>query len=124
MSRQPITINNPGDGHDLTFSCYKRLPLLYADHAKAVLLSNVDKARTKHDFDVWAYVIMPEHVHLLIHPRKPVYSIEEIRKSIRQQTAKTLQPLIRAESPKLAEQLRVLTNSNRYWQKGKRIDRD
>ncbi|MEO7453511.1 MAG: transposase, partial [Fimbriimonadales bacterium] len=114
----------PGDAHDLTFSCYERLPLLTSDHAKAVFLSSLDKARKKYDFDIWAYVIMPEHVHLLIHFRKPIYSIEEVRKSIRQRTAKTLLTLIRAQSPALAGKLGVLTDKYRFWQKGKGFDRN
>ena len=30
------------------------------------MLDAIDAARTKHQLDVWAYVIMPEHVHLLL----------------------------------------------------------
>ena len=29
-------------------------------------------------FDIWAYVIMPEHCHVLIFPRLPKYDISPI----------------------------------------------
>jgi putative transposase len=74
-----VTNNNPGDAHGLTFSCYKRLPSLATDEAKLLFLDKLHRARKKHDVDVWAYVIMPEHVHLLVHPRRPIYSIEAFR---------------------------------------------
>jgi len=124
MSQGPITINQPGDAHELTFSCHKRLPLLNSDHAKSVFLPSLDEARKKHRFDVWAYVVMPEHVHLLIHPRNPIYSIDIFRKTLRQTTAKLLLPSIRSENPALAEKLKALDTRHRFWLKGKGLDRN
>jgi REP element-mobilizing transposase RayT len=34
------------------------------------LAEAIDEARTQHDFALWAYVFMPEHVHLIIYPRR------------------------------------------------------
>ncbi|RKY06672.1 MAG: hypothetical protein DRP56_06985, partial [Planctomycetota bacterium] len=42
----------------------------------------------KHGFDIWAFVLMPEHVHLLIYPTDVSYSISAILKSIKQSTAR------------------------------------
>ena len=60
----------PGHAHYLTFSCYRGLPLLSKDRTRVWFVEELAKARTKHHFDLWAWVIMPEHVHLLICPRK------------------------------------------------------
>lgn len=125
---KPITINNPGDAHELTFSCYRRLPLLSSEHAKRVFLENLNKARKEHKFEVWAYVIMPEHVHLLLYPLLKEYSIEAIRKSIKQQTASSLLAEIRRDAPVTARQLVCGTRDGnpvyRFWQKGKGFDRN
>jgi putative transposase len=68
---------------------------------------------------------MPEHVHLLVHPRRPIYSIEAFRKSVKQPTAMGLLPMIRKERPGLAAKLVVPgTDSYRFWQKGKGFDRN
>jgi putative transposase len=119
-----VTINKPGDAHALTFSCQGRLPLLASDEAKLVFLRNLDRARKKHAFDVWAYVVMPEHVHLVVYPRRPVYSIEAFRRSVKQPTAMALLPIIRKERPGLAERLVGPAGNYRFWLKGKGHDRN
>ena len=76
--------NEPGDAHFLTFSCYRRLPLLSKDRTRLWFVNSLAAARIKHMFDLWAWVIMPEHVHLLIWPRQPEYEIRGILSSIKQ----------------------------------------
>ena len=46
--------------------------------------------RTRQELDValWAYVIMPEHVHLLLHPRAPEYEMRRILALLKQPVAK------------------------------------
>ena len=38
----------------------------------------MDQARRKLDFALWAYVIMPEHIHLLLRPRTVDYRMPHI----------------------------------------------
>jgi len=71
------TYNSPGHAHFLTFSCVRRLPLLNDDQVRRWVLAAVENARRKYRFSVWAYVIMPEHVHLLVHPNEEIYSISK-----------------------------------------------
>ena len=56
----------PGHAHELTFTCFHGLPLLSRDRARQWLVDAIGRARDRHEFDIWAYVIMPEHVHLLV----------------------------------------------------------
>jgi putative transposase len=58
----------PGDAHFLTFSCVQRLPLLSKDRTRKWFVESLELARAKHHFQLWAWVIMPEHAHLLIYP--------------------------------------------------------
>src|SRR5712664_1182353 len=55
-----------GDLHFLTFSCYRRLPLLRTIRARNVFVRALGKIRERHKFLLVGYVVMPEHVHLLI----------------------------------------------------------
>src|SRR5258708_8630565 len=55
-----------GDLHFLTFSCYRRLPLLRTIRARNVFVSALGKICERHKFLLVGYVVMPEHVHLLI----------------------------------------------------------
>src|SRR5438477_13196665 len=64
--------NLPGQAHFLTFSCFQRRPFLAKDRTRNWLIESIAAATVKHHLDLWAYVIMPEHVHLIIFPRKEV----------------------------------------------------
>jgi putative transposase len=55
-----------GHLHFLTFSCYWRLPLLGTARARNVFVAALAKVRERYQFPLVGYVVMPEHVHLLI----------------------------------------------------------
>jgi putative transposase len=55
-----------GHLHFITFSCYQRLPLLSTAAARDVFVSALRVMRERHGFLLAGYVVMPEHVHLLI----------------------------------------------------------
>jgi putative transposase len=55
-----------GHLHFLTFSCYRRLPLLNTARARNLFVDALEKIRERHRFLVVGYVVMPDHVHLLI----------------------------------------------------------
>ena len=52
--------------HFLTFSCYHRLPKLNNDRARVVFEQVLEAVRRRHGFFVFGYILMPEHVHLLV----------------------------------------------------------
>lgn len=55
-----------GDLHFITFSCYRRLALLGTARARNVFVKALGEVRAKYGFSLAGYVVMPEHVHLLI----------------------------------------------------------
>jgi putative transposase len=55
-----------GDLHFLTFSCYRRQPLLASSARRDLFLRVLEQVRRRYHFVVLGYVVMPEHVHLLI----------------------------------------------------------
>jgi len=55
-----------GDLHFVTFSCYQRLPLLGTKCARNVFVQELEKVRNEMEFRLVGYVVMPEHVHLLL----------------------------------------------------------
>ena len=54
------------DLHFITFSCYRRLPLLKTARARDLFVLELGKVRDAMGFRLVGYVVMPEHVHLLI----------------------------------------------------------
>ena len=60
-----------GDLHFVTFSCYRRRPFLGTARARNRFVRILDEGRSRHAFKLIGYVVMPEHVHLLLsEPRK------------------------------------------------------
>jgi putative transposase len=81
--------NDPGDAHELTWSCYQRYQFLRAERSCVWLKEAIDEARVELDFAVWAYVFMPEHVHLIVWPRRLVYDVADVRKAIKEPVGRT-----------------------------------
>ncbi len=122
----PTRFNIPGHAHELTFSCYRRRPLLDSDHAKDLLADAVNYAAIRHEFDVWAYVFMPEHVHILLFPHSQIYSIPAILKGIKQPVAQSYVAWCRESDPGRLERMRTGKDkpAYRFWQKGGGYDRN
>ena len=55
-----------GHLHFITFSCYHRAPLLGTPEARRVFEQTLERVRQWYALYVTGYVVMPEHVHLLI----------------------------------------------------------
>ena len=57
-----------GAGHlrFITCSCYRRQPLLGTPRRRDLLLTVLEQVRKRYEFVVVGYVVMPEHIHLLI----------------------------------------------------------
>ncbi len=55
-----------GNLHFLTFTCYRRLPLLGTIQARNLFVHALEKIRERYSFLLVGYVVMPDHVHLLI----------------------------------------------------------
>ena len=87
VRKQRETFNEDHHAHELTFCCYHRLPLLSRDRSRLWFIDALDKARRRWSFELWAYVIMPEHVHLGLLPGENA-RISAILTTIKQSIAK------------------------------------
>jgi putative transposase len=52
--------------HFITTSCYQRRPLLGTAQNRDLFLQVLEQVRRRHGFVIVGYVVMPEHVHLLL----------------------------------------------------------
>ncbi len=55
-----------GDLHFITCSCYQRQPLLGTARRRDLFLRVLEQTRRRYGFVVLGFVVMPEHIHLLI----------------------------------------------------------
>jgi len=120
--------NDAGHAHELTFSCFKRQPLLDKNRSRLWMIDAIARARELHRFHLWAYVIMPEHVHLLLWPTRDNYSISEILKSLKQSVSRKAILFLRHSAPRYLGRLEDRqpngTVSHRFWQRGGGYDRN
>jgi putative transposase len=120
--------HEPGDLHELTFSCYQRLPLLTNDLWRQQLARSIDLAGQRTGFELVAFVFMPEHVHLIVVPCSSEVAIDRYLAFIKQPFSKLIkQLLIDAKSP-LVDRLTVRERPGktcfRFWQEGPGYDRN
>src|SRR6476619_3600322 len=76
--------HEPGDVHELTFSCYRRLPLLTNNCWRTMLSRSIDRACQSLGCRLAAFVYMPEHVHLLVWGIKRKEDISTLLAKIKQ----------------------------------------
>jgi putative transposase len=77
--------------HFITCSCYRRLPFLRAARTRDRFLSILEETRQRYRFVVVGYVVMPEHIHLLI-TEPEVGTPSTVMQVLKQRTARTLLP--------------------------------
>jgi len=91
-------------------------------------LESLDRARGKRAFDLWAFVIMPEHVHLLIWPRTQEYSISRILYDIKHPFSLKVCRYFRKHAPVFLQKMRDEQPNgkvcHRFWQRGGGYDRN
>jgi len=103
--------------HFLTFSCYRRLPLLRTARERDLFVGELARVRAEYGFLLVGYVVMPEHVHLLIsEPRKGTPSTvlqmlkQRVSKKLRKKQRKSCVGQLRLAFPEPVESARA------FWQ--------
>jgi putative transposase len=75
MPNNLVRYHQTANLHFVTFSCHDRLPYLASPASRALFERSLETMRLRYNFFVTAYVVMPEHVHLLLsEPRRALLS--------------------------------------------------
>lgn len=132
--RKLVTHVDNGEPHFLTFSCYGRLPLLSKDRTRLWFVEALEEARQSHKFHLWAWVIMPEHIHLLIWPPPAFMDADPagnqgktagILADIKRPVGRKAIRYLSEKAPKFLERLTVRNRGRtyrRFWQAGTGYD--
>lgn len=106
------------DLHFITFSCFQRKPLLNSVRAKTLFVKILGEVRRQYQFALLGYVLMPEHVHLLIGepvqltPSKVVQILKQrVSRATRERKRRSLPP--QAERPFFKQQ----NEPTPFWQR-------
>jgi putative transposase len=117
-----------GHLHELTFSCYHRMPLLTNDAWREKLARCLEAAGKESAMELVRFVFMPEHVHLLTYPSTPDPSISRYLARIKQPFSKQIKEILVGQGSRLLSKLMVQERPGktcfRFWQEGPGFDRN
>jgi putative transposase len=88
----------------------------------------IDRAIRRHNYQLSAFVYMPEHVHLLVVPMANASDIDKLLKAIKRPYAFRIKRLLQELNSPLLKSLTVQQRPGvrrfRYWQEGPGYDRN
>ncbi len=113
----------PGDVRFVTFSCQRRLPLLGDPATRDMFSRELAAARLSHGFQLFAWVVMPEHVHLLLRPADGA-TLGAALRSLKTAVAKRVVNQWREQDDRRIAQILTARGDARFWQKGGGFDRN
>jgi putative transposase len=103
--------------HFITCSCYRRLPLFASARAKNLFVKILDEVRDRYGFALAGYVVMPNHIHLLIgEPARGTPST--VMQVLKQRVSRRLRrkPRKKVSSQQLRLPFRDVPDLPRLWQ--------
>jgi putative transposase len=112
-----------GGSRFLTFSCYERLPLLKNPAIADLMSVTISRARQRFGFKLYAWVVMPEHVHILLRPGEAA-EVARVLLWIKYSVARRVIARWREMDAPVLGRLTRETGPPRFWQKGGGFDRN
>lgn len=117
--------NTPGEAHEFTFSCFHRYPLLKSERTCRWTLEAIELARIKHGFAIWAFVLMPDHMHLLAMPLQAEHDASAFIGCLKQSVSRRAIAWLRARRHPFLAKLRSSSRGvHHFWQDGGGYDRN
>ncbi|HEX8322926.1 MAG TPA: transposase [Tepidisphaeraceae bacterium] len=113
----------PGTARFLTFSCYRRLALFRNDKIKDAFAGALAQAAARHNAAVLAWVVMPEHVHLVVYADPPE-SVSTFLRSLKCPLASAVLARWRTLDAPILNRLRNTAGKCHFWQLGGGYDRN
>ncbi len=105
----------PGHARFLTFSCFGRQPFFDDRAVRDVFADQLMTTRLRMGFKLHAWVVMPEHVHLLVRPDLSMGSISKVLMSLKRRVATKVLKGWREEG---------VDAPDHFWQAGGGYDRN
>jgi putative transposase len=101
--------------HFITCSCYRRMTLLNTARCRDRFLSILEQTRKRYRFVVVGYVVMPEHIHLLL-TEPEVGNPSTVMQVLKQRTAHALLPKRKRRNPRQRNLFGDETARREFWQ--------
>jgi putative transposase len=116
MKPKPKRYQHQGCLHFITFSCFQRRRLLDSAQSREIFECELERVRQWYGCYITSYVVMPEHVHLLIsEPERSQLSV--VVQMLKQITSRKLRP---SELPRFWQ---VRYYDFPVWSEAKRVEK-
>jgi putative transposase len=121
-----VRYHHTGQSHFITFCCYHRRALFISDASRRVFESALERVRRSFRLRVYGYVVMPEHIHLLVSepertaPLKPKSGLNWPPTSQLEPAPGLNEPSTLADALKSLKQgvaRRLIGDADHFWQK-------
>jgi putative transposase len=127
VEKRRVRYNEPGQPRELTFSCYRQYPFLASDRTRQWFCESLESACQKFDFQLWAYVVMPEHVHILVYPGEAPEKMSRFLQAVKEPVARQAIRYLKSHDPTWLAKVAVQEGQrlrHRFWQPGGGYDRN
>jgi len=113
--------------HCLTFSTFQRRPFFSGKYAAGWFVEALAEARVRCPFHLFAYVVMPEHVHVVLQPEIGV-KIRTVLWRLKRPVTTRVVAWVTEHSPDFLGRMTDVQpsgkSSYRFWQRGGGYDRN
>jgi putative transposase len=114
-----IRFQHSGQSHFITFCCYHRHRLLTTDASRRIFELALERVRLSFRLQVYGYVVMPEHVHLLLsEPQRDTFG--DGSAPLKPKDGLNGPPMLLADALKSLKQgvsRRLIGDADHFWQK-------
>ena len=104
------------------------MPLITNDVWRKLLCQSIDRALENWSYRLVAFVLMPEHLHLLVLPTTRVVRVDRFLAAIKQPHSVRIKQILEQNQSPLLERLTIQERPGktafRYWQEGPGYDRN
>jgi putative transposase len=118
------TENTP---RELTFSCFHGYKFLAKQRTRTWFVEALRDAISKSHVDLWAWVLMPEHVHLIVWPQSSGASVSIFLRTVKEKVARQAIKHLVQNAPQWLERITIREGARirrRFWQPGGGYDRN
>jgi putative transposase len=127
LEKRRRRFDEPGQSREFTFSCYRQYPFLENERAREWFREALETARSRFLFQVWAYVLMPEHVHLLVYPGNATNRVSGFLQAVKEPVGRKAIAFLTENAPDWLARITVSEGRrvrHRFWQPGGGYDRN
>ena len=123
-----VSWNTPGHLHALTFTVHNRVPVFNDSRCAERMVHSILATAKAHELKVYSYVVMPDHVHIVLHPHREEYRMDQVLHFLKRRSSSNVLGYLRSVGDPALDQLVHRRGDGktepRFWLRGGGYDRN